>query len=145
MFQRYLKEFSHCWFFCFWPFFFKEYTRRLWMVLRVFQGNFRGVSSDFQGWPRKFQLPCKQALIWFKESVKDVLRVFLGSSIGVSRVFPRCFKEEYVQSVSKKFHVACHSSQLHKQIEGLFCANCHVHLAFGERKKNYKNLDICPN
>ena len=52
-------------------------------------------------------------------------RVFQEGFKAVSRIFLRCFKEGSCEGVSRllryrKFNVACHSSQLHEQKEGLF-------------------------
>ena len=73
------------------------------------KGYFRHVSRKFAS--RRFE-----------ECIKDISRKFLKSFKGVSRVFQMCFKEvqENVQDVSKKFHIACLSSQLLEQKEGLF-------------------------
>ena len=46
--------------------------------------------------------------------------MFQGCSKSVSKGVPRKFQENF-QGVSKKFHVAWHSSQLPEQKEGLFC------------------------
>ena len=62
-------------------FFFKRGYKKL------LKKKFNGVSRDFQWGSRKFQWPFKQILRGFQESVKDVLRVFLGSffqNIGTS-------------------------------------------------------------
>ena len=82
--------------------YFKEVTRCSKKIVRVFQGNLKGVSRVFQG------------------SFKEVSLVFQGIFMGfqVNRnvtVFPECFKcvsrkiQETIQAVSKKFHVAWHS------------------------------------
>ena len=52
--------------------------------------------------------------------------MFKGYFLEASRVFPECLKgvwrkfQENFHGVLKKFHVACHSSQLPDQKEGLF-------------------------
>ena len=65
----------------------------------VFSGSFasifKSVSGKFQecnlvclnGASRKFEGPFKQVSRRFQEFIKDILRVFLGSFNGVSRVF----------------------------------------------------------
>ena len=96
-----------------------KFSRCFKVVLRVFQGNFKGISGVSQGWLKG---PFKQVSKWFPEDVKDVSWIFLE----VSRVSPQCLKgvwrkfQENVQDVSKKFYVAWHSSQLPEQKKGLF-------------------------
>ena len=70
-------------------------------VSRGFQGRFRDVSMVLHGY-----LP-----LFLEVYLKEVTRGFNG----VLRNF-----QENVKGVSKKFHVAWHSSQLPEQKEGLF-------------------------
>ena len=82
-------------------------------VSREFQECFKSVSRKFQGCFMKLSRRRK-----FQECFKGV-SIF-------SSMFPECFKsvsrmfQENFQGVSKKFHVAWHSSQLPEQKEGLF-------------------------
>ena len=64
---------------------------------------FKGDSGSFKVFLSKFE-----------EGFKRVSTMFLGFFLEVSRKF-----HENVQGVSKKFHVACHSSHLPEQKEGL--------------------------
>ena len=72
-------------------------------VVRVFQGSFKRLKRSLKVVSRKFQ----GCFMIFK---------------GVPRVFQRFLRkfQENFQGVSKKFHVAWHSSQLPEQKEGLF-------------------------
>ena len=71
--------------------------------------------EDSESWK---SLSCK-----FQGCFKRVSRLFQGYFLEVSKdiswKFQRRFQEN-VQGVSKKFHIAYHSSQLPEQKEGLF-------------------------
>ena len=84
-----------------------------------------------QGWFKEVSRACQDR---FQCIFLEVLMVFQSSFHGISWKFQWCFQnvfqlcfnhvsrkfQENVQGVSKKFHVACHSSHLTEQKECLF-------------------------
>ena len=103
-------------------------------VLRVFLGCFKDVWG-FQGFFMEISMLCNVCFwgishflrfhngfsifnIFLWKRLLEVLRYFQGfywNFKGVSRKF-----QENVEGVQKKFHIACNSSQLPEQKEGLF-------------------------
>ena len=83
-------------------------------VSRLFQGSFKSISMVFQG--------CLNGVSKkFQECLKEASRVFQGSFKIFFKVFQRCMVSVFQgSSVFDSFIVACHSSQLPEQKEGLF-------------------------
>ena len=82
----------------------------------MFQEIFKGDQGSFKGLLGKSKKDSRGCQVSFLE---------------VSRVFPECLKGvtrkfQDIEDVSKKFHVACHSSQLPEQKEGLLLKNLFV-------------------
>ena len=82
---------------------------------KVFLGYFKGTLRVFQGRIKNDSMAFQLSFKGSQEGVKDVLRMFLRSFKGVSRV-----SRKFWENVSKKIYVAGHSSQLSKQNGSLF-------------------------